>query len=112
MLGVEPERLGIEGIFLGEVDDGVAAVDALERERVDQFLARHLLAIVLGRPAEQAQEVDERVRQKAGIAIGGDADHGPVVALRELGAVGRDQQRQMREVGGVDAERPRRSGRA
>ena len=62
-----------------------------KRKRVDQFLARHLLAIVLGRPAEQAQEIDERLRQEAGIAIGGDAHHRAVPALGELGAVGRDQ---------------------
>ena len=34
-------------------------------------------AIVLGRPAQQAEEIDERLRQKTGIAIGGDADDGP-----------------------------------
>ncbi len=32
VLGVEPDGLGIEGIFLGEIDDGVGAVDAFERE--------------------------------------------------------------------------------
>ena len=37
------------------------------------------------------------MRQEAGIAIRGDADHRTVLALGELGAVGRDQQRQVRE---------------
>ncbi len=55
-------------------------------------------AIVLGRPAEEAEEVDESLGQKAGIAIGGDADDGPVLALGELGAVGRDEQRKMRKL--------------
>ena len=39
VLGIQPHRLGIEGIFLGEIDHRVAAIDAFERERVDQFLA-------------------------------------------------------------------------
>ena len=89
---------GSNGIFFREVDHRVAAVDALERKRVDQFLARHQFAVVLGRPAQQAQEVDERLRQEPGVAIGGDAHHRPVLALGELGAVGRDQQRQVREM--------------
>ena len=36
--------------------------------------------------------------QEAGIAISGDADDGAVFALGELGAVGGDEQRQMREL--------------
>ncbi len=36
--------------------------------------------------------------QKSGVAIGGDADHGAVLALGKLGAIGRDQQRQVREL--------------
>ena len=51
----------------------------------DQFFARHLLAVVLGRPAEQAEEIHEGVRQKTGIAIGGDGNHGAVDALGKLG---------------------------
>ena len=82
-----------------------AVIDAFERKCVDQFLARHLLAIVLRRPAQQAQKIDEALRQKSGVAIGGDADHRPVLALRKLRAVGSDQQRQMRELRRLDAER-------
>ena len=104
MLGVEPDGLGIERIFLGEIDHGVGAVDAFERESVDQFLARHALAVVLGRPAEQAEKIDEGVGQEAGVAIGGDADHRAVLALGELGAIGRHQQRQVGERGRGDAE--------
>ena len=91
--------LGSNGILLGEIHHGIAAVDAFERESVDQFLAAHLLAIVLGRPAQQAQKIDEGVRQEAGIAVGGDADHRAVAALGELGAIGGHQQRQVGESG-------------
>ena len=59
MLGIEPDGLGIEGVFLSEVDDGVGAVDAFEREGGGEFVEREKLAVVLGRPAEQAEEVDE-----------------------------------------------------
>ena len=63
----------------------------------------HLLAIVFRRPAQQAQEVDEGLGQKSGIAIGGHADDRSVAALRELGSIGRDQQRKMRELRRRDA---------
>ncbi len=33
VLGVEPDGLGIEGVFLGEIHDGIGAVDTLEREQ-------------------------------------------------------------------------------
>ena len=62
-----------------------------------------LLAVVFGRPAEQAQEIDESLRQKSGVAIGGDGNHRAVPPLRELAAIGRDQQRQMRELRRLDA---------
>ena len=41
--------------------------------------------------------------QEAGVAIGGDGDDGAVDALGKLRAVGRDQQRQVREVGRLGA---------
>ena len=103
VLGVEPEGLGVEGVFLGEVDHGVGAIDAFEGEEVDDFVARQFLAIVLGRPAEQAEEIDEGLRQEAGVAIGGDGDDGAVDALGELHAVGRHEQRQVREGGRLGA---------
>ena len=33
VLGVEPDGLGIEGVFFREIDHGVGAVDAFEREQ-------------------------------------------------------------------------------
>ena len=65
MLGVEPDGLGIEGVVFGEIHDGVGAVDAFESERGGDLVQRQKLAIVLGRPAEQAEEVDEGLGQKA-----------------------------------------------
>src|ERR1035438_7745143 len=40
MLGVQPQRLGIEGVFLGEINDGVRAVDSLESESLFEFVER------------------------------------------------------------------------
>ena len=99
VLGVEPDGFGIEGIVFREIDDGVGAVDAFEREGRGELVESEELAVVFGRPAEQAEEVDESLGQKARVAIGGDADDGAVLALGELGAIGGDQQRQMRELG-------------
>ena len=90
VLGIQPERLRVERIVLGEVDDGVAAIDAFEREDVRSVPAA---TVARGRPwaipAEQAEEIDERVRQEAGVAICRDADDRAVLALRELRPVGR-----------------------
>ena len=63
-----------------------------------KFLPAHLLAIIFRRPAQQAQEIDERLGQESCVAIGGDAHDWPVAALRKLGPVRRDQQRKMREL--------------
>ena len=98
VLGIEPDGLGIEGICFVEIDDGVGAIDAFQGEGRGQLRQGEEVAVVLGRPAEQAEEVDECLRQKAGVAIGGDADDRAVAALGELGAIGRDQQREMREL--------------
>ena len=98
VLAVEMDRLRIEGILFRKVDDGVGAIDILESESGGEFFEGEEFAVVFGRPAEQAEEVDEGLGQEAGIAIGGDADHGPVLALGELGAVWRNKQRKMREL--------------
>ena len=58
----------------------------------------HVLAVIFGRPAEQAEKIDEGFGEKSGVAVGGDADDWAMAALGKLGAVGRDQQRQMREL--------------
>ena len=38
VLGIQPERLGVEGVFLGEVDHGVGAIDAFQGEELDESL--------------------------------------------------------------------------
>ena len=73
-----------------------------------EFVEGEEFAIVFGRPAEEAEEIDEGLGQEAGVAISGDADDGAVLALGELGAIGRDEQREMRELRGCDAERLQR----
>src|SRR5438270_3999136 len=103
VLGVQPNGLGIEGLFRSgrgilEIDHCVGAVDAFEREGLDQFLNAHVLAIVLWRPAQQAEEIDESFWQETGVTVGGHTDHGSVTSLRELGSVGGDQQGQVREL--------------
>ena len=65
---IEPQRFGIDGVFFREIDYRVAAIDAREGKRVDQLLAVHPLAIVFRRPAQQAQEIHEGLRQEAVIA--------------------------------------------
>ena len=62
--GIQPDGFRVERIFLGEVDNGIAAVDAFERESLGEFLARHLFAVVFGRPAEQTEKIHESVRRK------------------------------------------------
>jgi hypothetical protein len=103
VFGIEPQRFGIEGLVrrgggLLEIHHRVRAIDAFQRERVGEFLTRHVLAIIFWRPAQQAQKIDESFRQKSGVAISGDADHRAMSALGELRPVRRDQQRKMREL--------------
>jgi len=76
----------------------VRAVDTSESERFFEFLQIHLLTVILGRPTEKAQEVDECFRQKSGITICGDTDYRAVAALGQLGPVRRYQQRQVRKL--------------
>jgi hypothetical protein len=54
VFGVQPDRLGIERIFLRKIDNSVGAVDALESKSLGQLVQSEKLAVVLGRPAEQA----------------------------------------------------------
>ena len=76
VLGVEPDGLRVERVVFSEVDDGVGAVDGLESESGGELVESEELAVVLGRPAEEAEEVYEGLGEEAGIAIGSDADDG------------------------------------
>ena len=59
VLGVEPDGLWVEGVFFGKIDNGVGAVDVFQREGRADLVQGHELAVVFGRPAEEAEEVDE-----------------------------------------------------
>ena len=95
--GIESASSGVVA-RLFEIHDRIGAVDSFERKSVRQFRKAHLLAIVFRRPAQQAEKIDERLGQKSGIAVGGNAHDRAVTALGKLGAVGRHQQRKMREL--------------
>ncbi len=112
VFGVQPDGFGIEGVGFGEVHERVAAVHAFEGKSLDEFVESHLLAVVAGRPAEQAEEIDEAFGQEARVAVGDDGDDRAVFAFRELAAIGRDEKREMRELRGGGIRRLRRSGRA
>ena len=104
MLGIEPDSLGVEGVFFGEIDDGVGAVDIFQGEGFTNLVEGHELAVVFGRPAQQAEKVDEGLGEEARIAVGGHADDGAVAALGELCAIGGDEQGKMGELGRRRAE--------
>ncbi len=103
VFGVQPDGFGIEGVRFGEVHERVAAVHAFEGESLDEFVESHLLAVIAGRPAEQAEEIDEAFGEEARVAVGGHRDDRAVLALGELAAIGRDEQREMRELRGCVA---------
>ena len=77
------------------VEDRRRRIDALEREEADQLLAREQLALGVEVPAEQREEVDDRLGEVAGLAQLLDA--GRAVPLREALAIGAEEQRQVRE---------------
>src|SRR5208337_4986993 len=126
VLGVQPERFGIEGIFgrgqqiprfarndnlvgswqLLEVHHRIRAVDALERDGVNEFLAAHLGAVVFRRPAQQAEEIDERLGQESGVAVRGDAGFLPEAFVNFLCLLGwspKDDRTQMSRQELIDA---------
>src|ERR1700722_3351754 len=98
MLGVEPDCLIIERRLIRKIHYRVGAVNAIESKEVANLGQLQKFAVVLRRPAQQTEKIDERWRQKACIAIGGHAYDGTVLALGKFGAVGRDEQGKMREM--------------
>ena len=96
--------LGVHPLELLRVERGGRVVHAPEIELGDQLVAIEDLAAVFGRPAEQREVVDDRVGEEALLLVLLDRDR--AVPLRELGAAGADDQRQVRVHGLlVDAER-------
>ncbi len=88
---------GSIGIGFAEIHHRVASIHAFQAEGIRQFDKGHLLAIVFWRPAEQAQKIDVPERKKSIVAIRDDTHHRSMLALRELRAIRRNQQRQMSE---------------
>jgi hypothetical protein len=89
VLRVHPEQL------LG-VEDRRRGADLVERELVFHLRARQDLAIASGRPAEQRQEVEERLGQDPLVAP--LLDRGGAVALGELLAVRPEDHAEVREL--------------
>jgi hypothetical protein len=75
-----------------------------KRERLDELGRREELLIRARRPADEGEEVAERLRDEALVAIRRDRHHFAVLPLRELRAVGRVDERQVRERGRLLAE--------
>jgi hypothetical protein len=55
--------LPVEPKAFVEIEDGVPSVDRSQLEKLKNFLEREHLAVVLGRPAEQAEVVADRFRR-------------------------------------------------
>ena len=86
-------------VELLEVEDRRARADALEREAFDELRDAHDLGAIVVAPAEEREEVDERLGE---VALGAELlDRGCTVALRELLAVGAE------DVGDVPVPRER-----
>ena len=87
---------------LVHVVGGGAPVDVGQVEALDDFLDVEDLAVVLGRPAQQAEIVDDGL---GGEAFGDVAAHRrALVALAHLGAVAVEDQRDVGEPGRLRAE--------
>ena len=80
------------------MNDRVSAVDAFESEQITNLIQGQKFAIIFRRPAQQAKKVDEGLGQKARIAIGGHADDRPMFPLGQFGAIGCNEQGEMREL--------------
>ncbi len=113
VLPVKPDGLGrrpVDGVVLVELHDRVGPQHAFDVELGQQLVEGEDFLVVFRRPAEQRHEVDERLRQEAGIAVVDDADDGAVLAFGKLRV---DRARAAAACGRSGAFRrrgPRRSG--
>ena len=88
--------LAVEPLELLGVEHGVARADAVERERLHQFLAREQLAVAFARrPAEQRQEVEHRLGQEPLPLVLHHRRR--AMALAQASLVGAEDQRHVRE---------------
>src|SRR5207248_6229745 len=76
------EVYAVHPVELRVVELRRAGAYALEREALDQLAALHDRRLSVGRPAEQREEVHERLGEIAGLAELVDGDR--AVALRQL----------------------------
>ena len=96
------EVLAVHPKTFVEVEAGAAAVDIFQLEDVDDFFDGEDFAVVLRRPTEEAEVVAHGFR---GVALFDVALHaGAGVALAHLGAVRIEDEREVGELGRLDAE--------
>src|SRR5262249_59538672 len=100
VLRIQPHRLWIKRLLRGccrllEIHYCVGSINTLQRERFHQLLQAQLFPIIFRRPPEQAQKIDKSLGQEPCIPISRNAHPWPVTTLRKLGAIRRNQQRQM-----------------
>ena len=101
--------MAVQAVELGEVEARRRAPDAVEIEPLDRPLGRDDL-LVAAPPAQAQQIVAQRLGQVAHVAVGRDAER--AVALRQLGAVGSVDQRDVGEFRHPPAERLEQLGLA
>ena len=95
--------LGVEPVELLRIEHRVAAADAVERERLDQLVARHHFAIVAGRPSQQAEKIHHGVGKVSEPLVFGHRRR--AMSLAEALLVGSENERHVRELRRRFAER-------
>ena len=83
--GQLPDVFVIEPLQLIHVEPGIVAQDLGQIENLDDILDGQLFAVVLGRPAEQAQIVHHRFRSEPFLHVG--AERCAESTLTHLGSV-------------------------
>ena len=93
----------VQPVELRVVERAGARADRLEAEPLDDLVARHDRRLAVGRPADQGEEVDERLGE---VARGAELVHRErAVPLRELLAVVAEEAAEVRVGGRLVAER-------
>ena len=93
-----PSGQPLPRVLLAEVEDGVRAVDAFERELPRQLFERQQLDAVLGRPTQKSEELRKAAGTKP--RRGRSSGRPPRRACASRAClVGREDERQVREVG-------------
>ena len=105
----EPQRIGELQVMavrpreLLLVEHAGAVADGVEREAARELVDRQQLVVAAGRPADQREVVDQRLRQ---VPLRTElADRGRAVPLRQRRVIGPHHHGQMRELGRCEPER-------